>query len=147
MHEKEPDYVIPSHNKQKYMVNEFIASSFQKIGERMNQFLFISEENPAQASPIRSSNFEQFYNFGDENFEKTAENKKYELEQTNYSEFIEKAHEIYKGNDPKTIYTEFRKKKPKEKNATEEKKMKNSILTETVNFGKNSIFSLFHEMF
>ena len=44
MHEKDPDYVIPSHHQQKFILNEFIANSFQKIGERMNQFFINSEE-------------------------------------------------------------------------------------------------------
>ncbi len=149
MHEKDPDYVIPSHHQQKFILNEFIANSFQKIGERMNQFFINSEENIVQPIQSPSSNFDQYYNFGEENFEKSAENKKDEIKQTNYSEFIEKAHELYKENDPKTIYTEFRKKKPNDKNlASEEKKMKNLILTESV-ISKISIhyFSAYFNLF
>ena len=95
-------------------MNEYITTAFNKIGERMDIFFFKDSKDNLPQSPQRNSNFEKYENFY-ENVPKKQESRKNIETNVDFNDFIEKAHELDRSNDPKNIYTEFRKKKNKEK--------------------------------
>jgi len=119
--EKDPFFLNFTGKPAKFQINEFISKAFKKIGVRMDGF---NRENSLEINKDgnKESTLEKFYNYGEKN-EKTEEKIQKTLGiETNFCDFIEKAHERNREKDPKVIYTEYRKKKNKENESFGENK-------------------------
>ena len=110
--EKDTFYLTFSVKTVKYQVNEYIVKAFQKIGARMDAFH--SEEGSPEATRERErgSVFDKFLGIGEQPPSQEEQVQKTQGE-TDFSAFIEKAHEEKLQKDPRVIYTEFRNKKNK----------------------------------
>ena len=112
--EKDPYYMTFSTKAVKYQVNEYIAKAFKKIGARIDAFYSEEASPEATKDRERGSVFDKFLGIGEQPPNSKSEEPVQKAQgETDFSAFIEKAHEEKLQKDPRIIYTEFRNKRNK----------------------------------
>lgn len=111
--EKDPDYSSPPLNQkiQHSSNSDYIINAFKKAADRMDSLLLKEDDDPSIQDRKKDSSLENFYRIGEENSSPLKEKKNTTDAEQDYNDIIEKAHEVAKAKDPRTIYTEFRKRK------------------------------------